>query len=360
MSRIRCPLFDAVEMSRNRVAIDAAGQGVLFYHVEERVRAVGLGLAEAGLQVGQVLGLCLPRCWEAWVIQLAAWRAGYVVCPLDPAWPLELLRYGLEQAQCDCLIAPMDAGQTHSGQPLLDSRALVAAPAPPALEEAPYWDLNQPALRVIIGRHPAPVMQYSLQSLYYAARGANAIQRIHASDRWMTTAGPTDPAGILTMMRTLLTGGILVLPDPAMALTEQVVDRELTLLDLAPHELDFLLEEAQPSEWPQLRAIMVSAPRVSTDTLARVHELKWPLWGTLAYAETLGPIGIGPLYLDPPPPMHLFHGMESRVGDDDRIQFKGPSLADVQLLDGTATPLSVDAGGWWSSNITDFEFSARP
>jgi amino acid adenylation domain-containing protein len=55
-------------------------------------------LAEQGVAFGQSVGLCIDRCPEAIAAMLGAFKLGAVFVPLDPEYPLERIRFMIEDA----------------------------------------------------------------------------------------------------------------------------------------------------------------------------------------------------------------------------------------------------------------------
>ena len=80
--------------------------------LDATVNRLAARLIRDGVGRGQCVGICLPRCPEAIASMLAIHRAGAAFVPLDPEYPIERLRYMIEDAEIVLVIsdeASMDA-----------------------------------------------------------------------------------------------------------------------------------------------------------------------------------------------------------------------------------------------------------
>ncbi|MEY9862098.1 amino acid adenylation domain-containing protein [Catenulispora sp. GAS73] len=74
------------------------GTVVAFGVLAERVRALAGALADAGVRVGDTVGVCLDRGPVLPAVLLAAWSVGAAYAPLDPAYPQARLDFMAEDA----------------------------------------------------------------------------------------------------------------------------------------------------------------------------------------------------------------------------------------------------------------------
>ncbi|MFO7586810.1 MAG: amino acid adenylation domain-containing protein [Gemmatimonadota bacterium] len=90
--------------------------------LEERANALAAHLRGLGVGPESRVGLCLERSAEMVVSVLATWKAGGAYVPLDPAYPLERLRFIVEDAGLDAVVTQSDL---RSGLPEADRLAVV-------------------------------------------------------------------------------------------------------------------------------------------------------------------------------------------------------------------------------------------
>ncbi len=82
----------------SRIAITFEGPGVSYGELSARADELAQRLLAAGVQRGQLVGLCLPRVPDLVAGALAIWRVGAAYVPLDPDYPLERLAFMVEDS----------------------------------------------------------------------------------------------------------------------------------------------------------------------------------------------------------------------------------------------------------------------
>ena len=98
-------LFEAqAERSGGAVAVVYEEEEISYRELNERANQVGHYLRELGVGPEVRVGLCVERSAEMVVGLLGILKAGGVYVPLDPEYPVERLRYMLEDAQASVVV----------------------------------------------------------------------------------------------------------------------------------------------------------------------------------------------------------------------------------------------------------------
>src|ERR1700685_1502980 len=82
----------------DRLAIAGEGRRVTYRELNFIANQIALGLREAGITTGDLVGVFLDRSPEMVAGLLGIWKAGGAYIPLDPAAPLERIAFMLEDA----------------------------------------------------------------------------------------------------------------------------------------------------------------------------------------------------------------------------------------------------------------------
>lgn len=96
----------------NEPALISEGGVLTFSQLEDTVLALAARLAEHGVTTGAPVGIHLPRSLDSIISVLAILRLQAVFVPLDPAYPLERLRYMIRDSGCGiAMTLPESAAQ---------------------------------------------------------------------------------------------------------------------------------------------------------------------------------------------------------------------------------------------------------
>jgi amino acid adenylation domain-containing protein len=99
--RERCihDLFTAqVQRSEDAIAVTYGSQSLTYAELNRRSNQLGRYLMHQGVGLDRVVGVCLERSLEMLIGVLGILKAGGAYVPLDPNYPMERLRYMLEDA----------------------------------------------------------------------------------------------------------------------------------------------------------------------------------------------------------------------------------------------------------------------
>ncbi len=86
------------------LALESAGRRYSFAELEGKANGLAQTLLSLGTGVGSIVGICLGRGPEMVIAALAAMKAGAAYLPVDPAYPLDRLRYMLADSGVQVLM----------------------------------------------------------------------------------------------------------------------------------------------------------------------------------------------------------------------------------------------------------------
>jgi amino acid adenylation domain-containing protein len=99
-------LFEAqVARTPTQVAVSGEGGSLTYAALNARANQMAHFLRAQGVQRESVVGICLERSVEMLVAVMAVLKAGAAYLPLDPAYPLDRLKFMLADAQAGWLVA---------------------------------------------------------------------------------------------------------------------------------------------------------------------------------------------------------------------------------------------------------------
>lgn len=108
-------LVGACRLAGQNVAV-ADGQPHTYAELDEQsARAAGF-LVSAGICPGDVVAVLAPRSWWRCVVILGIWRAGAVVCSVDPGFPAARALSILRSAQAQLTVRPPSAAALDGGE----------------------------------------------------------------------------------------------------------------------------------------------------------------------------------------------------------------------------------------------------
>ena len=209
-------LFEAqAERSGGAVAVVYEEEEISYRELNERANQVGHYLRELGVGPEVRVGLCVERSAEMVVGLLGILKAGGVYVPLDPEYPVERLRYMLEDAQASVVVT-----QDHLLERLTGSGAQVFC-IDSEWSKAGRQSRENPAVRV--GVENAAYVIYTSGStgrpkgVVVTHRGISSLSamqiehfEIRAESRVLQVASPAFDAATFEIAMALLSGAALV------------------------------------------------------------------------------------------------------------------------------------------------------
>lgn len=331
-----CPLAPAV--------VDAHGR-LSYGELNRRANQLAQRLQQAGVAVGESVGILLPRGQAAIVAILATLKAGAAYVPLDPSYPTDRLRYMLSDAGMRLVIGESGDLAAAAGVATIDPDAADLASLP---HENPRLALDpqQPAYLIYTsgstGQPKAVEISHGNLSHSTQVRMAFYGEPVRAYLLLSSLAFDSSVAGLFW---TLAQGGLLVLPATGEELALDQLTRLIRRHGVShalslPSLYEALLDYATPDDLAGLRtwivagesckAALVAKHRQALPAAALMNEYgptEATVWATVERLDTAAEVTIG----RPIPTMDLWllneQGEPAGVGEPGEIYLGGPQLA---------------------------------
>jgi amino acid adenylation domain-containing protein len=185
------------------------------------------------LTPGAVVGVCVPRGIWTVVAMLAAWRAGGVYVPLDPALPPAQLRFMVAEAGVTCVIAAGDPGLGLSTVDVHDVGPVAGVPEPARGEHDLAYVIFTSGSS---GRPKAVGVEHGALSRHVAT--ARDLFGLTAADRVLSFASSSFDASLEQVLPALSVGARVVLRPDELWSPEELADRvradRVTVMELTP------------------------------------------------------------------------------------------------------------------------------
>lgn len=269
-------------------AICGCGDEVLSYRrLDERATELAHSLRQLGVSTGTCVALCFDRSLEALVALLAILKAGAHYLPLDPALPVERLRWLADNSAARLVItssALRDRCEALSVAVLIPEAPGAIAPALPAPEVAvdPVDPLDLAYVLYTSGSTGRPKgVMVTHHALVSRCEGLRAAYRLRAEDRVLHFASLAFDVAAEELFPTWLAGGcVVVWPHPQApppAELEAFVARHRVSVVNVPASYWHLwvdaLPEAPHALPPAMRLLVTGSEPVSPERLARWRRL---------------------------------------------------------------------------------------
>ncbi|GIJ35211.1 non-ribosomal peptide synthetase [Micromonospora sediminimaris] len=259
----------AVALRQGAVKVYYAELDLRANRLAHRLRALGVG-------PNTVVGVCLPRTPDLAVSILAVLKAGGAFLPLDPQYPVERLRFMLDNAAAAVVLTagPPPAGLTGVGS--------AQVPTVDVTHESALLDLPVTAPQETVSPDDLAYVTYTSGSTgrpkgvavpHRAARNLRYAQQeifdVRPGDRMLQFFSASFDASVSELLAALTAGAELVLPgvgrDPGDLRGEAAT---LTHILLPPS----MLSRLDPADFPKLRITLVggeACPAAQADRWAR-------------------------------------------------------------------------------------------
>ncbi|GAB3638883.1 hypothetical protein GCM10027422_44740 [Hymenobacter arcticus] len=231
------------------IAITSQGRQVTYRQLNSRAVAIAHALTQRGLQPGQTVALLLER--SEWVVagMLASMMAGVTYVPIDPAYPEALVRYMLENAECQLILTsqrpitawplPLDCLVLNECSPAPAGVGQCLLPPVPSLPaDAPCYIIYTSGST---GNPKGVLIPHGAVADY--ALSFNAYFEVTAQDVVLQQASISFDTSVEEIFPVLAAGGRLhILPNPKDldALRAVLADEQITLLSTNPHVVAYL------------------------------------------------------------------------------------------------------------------------
>ena len=285
-------IADQAKTTPDAVAVIFEDTALSYQELDHRANQLANHLSEKGIQPGDRVALCLERSAELVITLLAILKTGATYVPLDPAYPVERLRFILEDAQVSLLItANSSTVGSAPGVDGLTADSMVGSAHPTreaitnnTLPILNISDLSNPS--TLHGRtavrpypsthlpthpptHPPSTLAYLIytsgstgtpkgvpirhQSLTNLLTSMSQAPGITAQDTLLAVTTPAFDIAALELFLPLTVGGTLVIAsqdtvrDPQ-RLASQLEQHDITLMQATPATWRLLLESGWPGK----------------------------------------------------------------------------------------------------------------
>ncbi|MFJ8663640.1 amino acid adenylation domain-containing protein [Streptomyces sp. NPDC093795] len=253
-------LFGAQVARRpDATALMAESGSMSYTELDARVGRAAAVLHGHGVRRGTPVGVCLERGTALVVSMLAVMRAGGVYVPLDPAYPVERLRYMTDDSGIGLVITQPSVAEVVPDGP---QRLLVADLDDAARADAPAVELGPDDAAYMIytsgstGRPKGVVVTH--RGIADLSRTQRERMEVTPDSRVLQFASPSFDAAVFEVTKSLLNGAALVVLDrgglAGAELAQALRDFEVTHATLPPA----VLPTMNPEDLPGLTALMVA------------------------------------------------------------------------------------------------------
>ncbi|MFB9839841.1 non-ribosomal peptide synthetase, partial [Actinoallomurus acaciae] len=297
-------VVDAFEAQADRtpdaVAVVDGDESLTYAGLDRTANRLAQRLRAAGVTPGAVVGLEADRSARGITAMMAVLKAGAAYLPLDPAYPVSLLRGALAAAEVAVLVAGAELGRALTEDGRGPVRFDVADPTTGEESgERPDVPLSahDPAYVILTsgstGRPKCVAVQHGALSAFLG--GIADLYRLGPGDRLLQFASWAFDASVEEIFGGLTSGATLVLRNEEMLRSahgffERCAAAGITVLDLPTafwHELALSVGDATPP--PGLRLVVIGGEAVQADCLAAWHRSPFAavrLLNTYGPAET--------------------------------------------------------------------------
>lgn len=353
MTTIRCLLEEAAAISKNQPAVVQGERVYLYSELDSLAAAVTQRLRRAGVKPGEHIGIFMANDWRLIAIIIGVMRLGAVACPLSTRLPREAVKAQMNELAARRLVAFIDKSKgSLEGLEVISPEALLRQPDA-ASPGGFIMNVDDPAVILFTsgsGGRPRPaVLTYG--NLYYNARGANTNLKLSSQDRWLLDLPLYHVSGLGVVMRCLLAGAAMVIPEHTEELAAAMMRYQPTHVSLVPTQLGQLLENTQGHPFECIKALLVGGAACPFALAESARSRDWPLYLTYGMTETASQICTMPP--DAPPAKRtttsgrvLLH-REVGLSGDGEILVRGPCVFAGYWTSGIGLVDERDRDGWF-------------
>ncbi|GAA6615938.1 non-ribosomal peptide synthetase [Scytonema sp. NUACC26] len=270
-------LFETqVKQTPNAVAIVFEQQELTYHELNSRANQLAHYLQQKGVVPEVIVGLCLERSIEASAGSLAILKAGGAYLPLDPTYPLERLKFMLEDARISVLLTTSEISdrQLTNNIPIvvyLDKDWKTIAQQS---QENPTSNVTPNNLAYIIytsgstGKPKGVLIEH--RGVYNLVQAQIETFNLQPGNRILQFASLSFDASVFEIVMALGTGGTLYLANkefllPGQSLIELLQKQAITHVTLPPAILAVLPKV----ELPALQTIICAGELCTSDIVKR-------------------------------------------------------------------------------------------
>lgn len=322
-------------------------------------------LVERGV-FGRPVAICMPKCLELYLAQLAVMQAGGFFVPIDPAYPSERISHLLEDSQPALILTQAGAGLTLSDSseiPIesIDLPQLQSATSCPLLNNALT---GQDTAYMIYtsgstGRPKGVPIHH--EALLNHNHWAQEAYRLESTDRILQFASISFDISIEEIFPTFLTGATLV-SAPAEIIASighflsWVQEQKITVLNLPTAFWHELVQALESQALPDcVRLVIIGGEQVSPSLVEKWFQntpADLPLINAYGPTETTITSSITVLSPDSPPTIgQPIRGLEYHVLDKELIPVPAGEVGELAI-----SGVGLSQGYWQRPDLTEKSF----
>lgn len=353
MTAIHCVLEDTAATSKHQAALRQGDKIILYSEWNDLASAVADRLRACGVAAGDRVGLFMGNDWRMLVLITGIVRAGAVACPISTRLPRAAVIEQLGMLGARHVIAYLDASKgTDLGGPVVLSPDDLLMTPERASAGGYRMALDAPAVIIFTSGSsgvPKPaVLTYG--NLYYNARGANANIRLASNDSWLLNLPMYHVSGLGVMMRCLLAGACVVIPESGEAMSAALLRCRPTHVSLVPSQLASLLDDTAGQPFPFLKCILLGGAACDPECVREARGRKWPVYVTYGMTEMASQIATMPPGAPPVKQSDtvgkVLRHREVKMSGADEICVRGPCLFAGYWSEGRVIS-ATEADGWF-------------
>ncbi len=346
---IICPLFQRSREASDRPLVRLPSGTITAAALEEGVRRAVTRLQREGVGPGDRIGLWLDDPVATLAILLALWRLRAVACLLSTRLPAASLDVLIRQVGIQALISDRSG---EAMRPCWHPEMLWDAP-PEAPEVPPRLTMEQYATVFFTSGStgtPKGVL-HTVANHFYSARGVAEHLELLPEDRWLLVLPLYHVGGMGVVIRCLLTGAEIVIPERREPLGRALVHYAPTHVSLVHTQLWRLLHETEGPSPRTLRAVLLGGSAIPEEVLQEGAARGWPLHTSYGLTEMASTVTATP----PGAALELLRTSgrvltyrELKIGPDGAILARG-LVRFVGYLENGRLRQPFDEAGWFDT-----------
>jgi O-succinylbenzoic acid--CoA ligase len=330
-----------------------------FEQLKKQVDQQRQKLERVGVTSGQRVALIGPNSGDYLITILALWQMGIIIVPLNTHWPQTLIENGLKTIECDVLILMDDQPKIKAIPTIrfISSKALSNPDNSKAGEIPKETDIinpDQPAnILFTSGSTGLPkAAVHSFANHYYNALGSQENIPLKNGDGWLLSLPLYHIGGLAILVRSLVAGSAVIVPDANNSLEEMLIRPEVTHISLVSTQLIRLMDSVVHLEnLKKLKAILLGGGPIPDEIIDRAFEAELPIFTSYGSTEMSSQISTSQ------PSERIEHlktagkllpYRELMFAPDNEILVRGETLFQGYLKNGRNESLR-DAEGWFHS-----------
>ena len=198
----------------DRTALISGSEHLSYCELDQKSNALAARLRARGVGPGSIIGLCLSRSSKLIVALLAIHKAGAAYLPLDPDYPLERIRFMIEDSNAPLVVTSQSVAKRLSLAG--DQIFIVDDPAPAEGKETTLGEVQSESLAYVIytsgstGRPKGVKVSHRNVLNFFA--GMDPCIPHDPPGRWLAVSSLSFDISVLELCWTLSRGFTVVLP----------------------------------------------------------------------------------------------------------------------------------------------------